>query len=352
MRLSDFSYDLPEELIARYPLPERSSSRLLCLNNQEITHKKFVDIIDLIQPNDLLVCNNTRVIPARIFGKKTSGGRVEILIEKILDANRFTAHVRASKAPKPGSEIWIASFSRPRNDAAQQSSEIKFEVLKRHDELFELFSEKNILDILDDIGEVPLPPYFQRKPEEDDKERYQTVFAKHNGSVAAPTAGLHFDKNILEKIKNKGVDIAYLTLHVGSGTFAPVRVEKIENHKMHAEFLSLSEELCEQVRATKLKGGRVIAVGTTSARSLETASLSGEIKPFEGETNIFIYPGFQFKCVDALITNFHLPASTLLMLVSAFAGHENIIQAYQEAVRQKYRFYSYGDAMFLISNLI
>lgn len=334
MRLSDFSYELPDELIARYPLAERSSSRLLCLRGDEILHRRFSDVVALINPNDLLVCNNTRVIPARLFGKKESGGRVEMLIERILDSHTFTAHVRASKSPKAGSKILLENA-------------MHFEMIKRIDDLFELHSDENIFEVIAAIGQIPLPPYFARQPEESDKERYQTVYAKENGSVAAPTAGLHFDKNILDQLQEKGVDIAYLTLHVGSGTFAPVRVQEIEKHKMHAEYLSVSEALCEKVRQTKANGGRVIAVGTTAARSLETASRKGVIEPFEGDTDIFIYPGYEFKCVDALITNFHLPGSTLLMLVAAFAGYDNIMKAYQQAVIEKYRFFSYGDAMFL-----
>lgn len=338
MRLSDFHYDLPSELIARYPLPERSASRLLCLNGQtgEMVHRQFSDVLSLLTPRDLLVLNNTRVIPARFFGCKESGGRVEVLVERVLDDKRVLAHVRASKAPKPGGFLIF-------------DNQIRFEMLKRHDDLFELrcVSDLSVLEIIESIGQIPLPPYFQREPDESDKERYQTVFAENKGSVAAPTAGLHFDLGLLEKIREKKIEIAHLTLHVGAGTFAPVRVDEIEKHTMHAEFIEVPESLCEKVRATKARGGRVIAVGTTTARSLETACREGDIRPFRGDTTIFIYPGYQFKCVDALITNFHLPNSTLLMLVSALGGYENLMNAYREAVSKRYRFFSYGDAMWI-----
>ncbi|HSW93583.1 MAG TPA: tRNA preQ1(34) S-adenosylmethionine ribosyltransferase-isomerase QueA [Gammaproteobacteria bacterium] len=338
MRLSDFNYDLPPELIARYPLEKRSASRLLCLNSETgvITHRQFTDLLDLLSPNDLLVCNNTKVIPARLFGMKKTGGRIEMLVERILDEHRVLAHIRASKSPKPGSEILF-------------SEKVFFEVVGRQQDLFELRCKdpRPVMDVLEQLGEIPLPPYFHRKPEESDKVRYQTIYAEHKGSVAAPTAGLHFDQELFEKIKAKGVEIAYVTLHIGAGTFAPVRVDDITQHKMHAETIEVSEKMCEKIRATKARGGRVIAVGTTACRSLETASLSGAIQPFSGDTTIFIYPGFQFRCVDALVTNLHLPGSTLLMLVSALGGYENIMAAYREAVHRRYRFFSYGDAMFI-----
>ena len=338
MQLSDFNYDLPDELIARYPLEKRSASRLLCLDilTGNIIHRQFSDLLELLAPNDLLVCNNTQVISARLFGTKETGGRVEMLVERILDEHRVLAHLRASKSPKTGSIILFAG-------------DVKFEMLRRHDDLFELrcLDSRSVLDVLEAIGEIPLPPYFHRAPEESDKERYQTIYAEHKGSVAAPTAGLHFDHELFQKIKAKGVQIAYVTLHIGAGTFAPVRIDDITQHKMHAEYIDVSAELCEQIRAVKARGGRVIAVGTTAARSLETASLCGEIQPYSGDTDIFIYPGFEFKCVDALITNLHLPGSTLLMLVSALAGYEHIMAAYREAVRERYRFFSYGDAMFI-----
>lgn len=337
MHLSDFNYELPPELIARYPLKERSASRLLCVERGKLTHRQFVDLPSLIQPNDLLVCNNSKVIPARLWGKKATGGQVEMLVERILDEHRLLAHVRASKSPKPGSELIFAQ-------------DIVFEMIGRQHELFELHCKdpRSVLKVIEEIGEIPLPPYLLRSPDDSDTERYQTIYADPKGSVAAPTAGLHFDKAMLEQLQAKGVEIAYLTLHVGSGTFAPVRAENIAEHQMHPEYLELSASLCEKIKATRSKGGRIIAVGTTSVRGLETASRTGEIKPYSGDTDIFIYPGFKFNCVDAMITNLHLPRSTLLMLVSALAGYENIMAAYREAVQQKYRFFSYGDAMFLV----
>lgn len=338
MQLSDFNYDLPNDLIARYPLEKRSASRLLCLDRHTgaITHRYFTDLLDLLSPQDLLICNNSSVIAARLFGHKASGGRVEVLVERVLDEHRVLAHVRASKSPKPESELLFADG-------------VTFTVLGRHNDLFELRCNdtRSIMTVLTAIGEIPLPPYFQRAPEESDKERYQTIYAAHQGSVAAPTAGLHFDHELFHQLKNKGVNIAYITLHIGAGTFAPVRVHDIRQHHMHAEYIDVSAEVCEQIKATKARGGRIIAVGTTAARSLETASLSGELKPFSGDTTIFIYPGFTFRCVDALITNLHLPGSTLLMLVSALGGYEQIKNAYQEAVHERYRFFSYGDAMFI-----
>lgn len=338
MQLSDFHYDLPEDLIARYPLEKRSASRLLCLDKKTgaITHHHFSDLLSLLQPNDLLVCNNTRVIPARLLGHKESGGRVEMLVERILNDNHILAHVRASKSPKPGSILLFAN-------------QIRFEMLRRCDELFQLkcLSSQPVLEVIESIGEIPLPPYFHRAPEESDKERYQTIYAQYKGSVAAPTAGLHFDAELFAQLQKKEIEIGYVTLHVGAGTFAPVRVEDITQHKMHAEYIDVSPLLCEQINKTKSRGGRVIAVGTTSARSLETASQSGHIQSYAGDTNIFIYPGFQFQCIDGLITNFHLPCSTLLMLVSALGGQDAIMAAYQQAVNQRYRFFSYGDAMFI-----
>lgn len=358
MKLADFIYELPAELIARYPLKERSASRLLCLNSEtgEIRHQTFSDIISLLQPGDLLICNNSRVIPARLFGEKETGGKVEVLVERILDQNRALAHVRASKSPKPGSILHFAQ-------------ETKLKVVDRQNNLFELEliqsppCEKGraapyfppfekggrggILHFLETHGEIPLPPYFHRSPEELDKDRYQTIYAKHKGSVAAPTAGLHFTPEIMSQLLVKGIEIDYVTLHIGAGTFAPVKVDDITQHHMHSEYIEVSSELCEKINKIKAQGRRVIAVGTTSARSLETASRTGSVAPYSGETNIFIYPGFQFKCVDALITNLHLPGSTLLMLVSAFGGYERIMNAYREAISQQYRFFSYGDAMFI-----
>lgn len=339
MRLNDFNFDLPPELIARYPLAERSASRLLCVDseNQALKHQHFGHVFDLMQAGDLLVFNDTKVIPARIFGQKETGGQAEVLVERILDKQRVLAQVRVSKAPRPGSFL-------------QFPGDIQLEILAKQEQFYELRylkTDRSILDVIESIGQIPLPPYMHRLPEESDKERYQTVYAKHKGSVAAPTAGFHFDQTLLQKLLEKGVEMAYLTLHIGAGTFAPVRTEDIREHKMHAEYLEVSQELCEKIHATKARGKRVIAVGTTSLRALESASQEGVTNPFYGDTSIFIYPGYQFNCVDALITNLHLPCSTLLMLISAFAGYEQVMHAYREAVDQGYRFYSYGDAMWL-----
>lgn len=338
MQLSDFHYDLPEELIAHYPTPERTASRLLCLDGQTgaIVHRQFNEIIHLIEPGDLLVMNNTRVIPARLFGHKATGGKIEILVERLLDTHRILAHVRASKSPKPGTQLLL-------------QNQITVNVIGKQGDLFELefLDQKSVLEILEAHGHMPLPPYIQRPDEISDQERYQTVYAKHPGAVAAPTAGLHFDEDLLQQLKAKGVEFAFVTLHVGAGTFQPVRVQNIHEHVMHAEWIEVPKEVCEKIKQTKLNGKRVIAVGTTSVRCLETAALSGEIQPFIGDTQIFIYPGFEFKCVNALITNFHLSESTLLMLVCAFAGYDNVMTAYQVAVMQRYRFFSYGDAMFV-----
>jgi S-adenosylmethionine:tRNA ribosyltransferase-isomerase len=338
MNINDFDYNLPPELIAQYPCSDRCASRLLQLNKAtgEIFHRQFTDLVDLLNPNDLLVINDTRVIPARLFGQKASGGKVEILVERVLDAKSCLAQVRASKAPKPGSKLILAANA-------------EFMVTGREDDLFllETAAEQNLWEILEHHGHIPLPPYIERADEQFDQERYQTVYSKHKGAVAAPTAGLHFDQNLLQLIAAKGIKTAAVTLHVGAGTFQPVRVTDIKQHKMHGEYMIISQQVCDLVKATKENGGRVIAVGTTSVRALETAASSGEIKPYSGMTDIFIYPGYHFKCVDGLITNFHLPKSTLLMLIAAFAGYENIMHAYQVAIANKYRFYSYGDAMFI-----
>lgn len=332
MKLSDFDFDLPQELIAQYPKKERSASRLLCLDKvtSKIQHRQFADILDFINPDDLLVFNDTKVIPARLFGNKITGGKIEILVERVLENNQVLAHVKASKAPKPNTELIIAD-------------EFKVIVIERIDDLFKLQFNEDVFSVLEQAGHIPLPPYIARSDEHDDHERYQTVYAKNRGAVAAPTAGLHFDADLMAKIPNK----AFITLHVGAGTFQPVRVENVTEHKMHAEYIEVSKEVSEQIKQTKANGGRVIAVGTTCVRSLETAAQSGEIKPFSGETDIFIYPGYKFNCIDALITNFHLPKSTLLMLVSTLAGYDSVMHAYNEAVKEKYRFFSYGDAMFI-----
>ncbi|WP_111640687.1 tRNA preQ1(34) S-adenosylmethionine ribosyltransferase-isomerase QueA [Marinimicrobium alkaliphilum] len=341
MRRQDFYYSLPDELIARVPASERRGSRLLHLNGPDgqVAHRQFPDILALIEPGDLMVFNDTRVIPARVFGRKDTGGQVEVLVERVLDTQRVLAHTRASKSPKPGSQIIL-----------EDGTEIA--VVARHDALFELEfpAGQSALEVLEGIGHMPLPPYIDREDEALDRERYQTVYARNKGAVAAPTAGLHFDDELLQQLADKGVQTAFVTLHVGAGTFQPVRADDIREHRMHSEVMHLSEAVAEQVRTTRAAGKRVIAVGTTSVRCLETAAKGGEIAPYEGDTDIFIYPGYTFKVVDALITNFHLPESTLLMLVSAFAGYRHTLAAYRAAVAERYRFFSYGDAMFISRN--
>lgn len=345
MQVSDFRFDLPDLLIARYPKPGRSESRLLQLNGDsgDLSHKQFTDIVDLIEPGDLMVFNNTRVIPARLYGRKASGGKIEVLVERILDEKNILAHVRASKAPKEGTSLFLG-----------ENDEFEAQMIARHDSLFEIRfnSEKSVLDILDNIGHMPLPPYIDRPDEETDKARYQTVYNEIPGAVAAPTAGLHFDEKILAQLKAKGVEIAFVTLHVGAGTFQPVRVDKITDHVMHAEYAQVSQEVVDAVKATKARGKRVIAVGTTSVRSLESAAQRAKkegayLKPFFEDTQIFIYPGYEWQVVDALVTNFHLSESTLIMLVSSFAGFDHVMNAYKQAIKLEYRFFSYGDAMFI-----
>jgi S-adenosylmethionine:tRNA ribosyltransferase-isomerase len=339
MKLSDFHFDLPEELIALYPPVNRTDSRLLCINREsgELTHKGFPDLLDLLYPDDLMVFNNTRVIPARLFGKKETGGLVEILLERVMDDYRAVAQVKASKSPKPGSQLIFAT----------EEGDVTALVEDREEGFFTLKFSETVMSLSEKVGHMPLPPYIKREDELSDRERYQTVFGEKKGAVAAPTAGLHFDDALLKSILDKGVHTAMVTLHVGAGTFQPVRADTIEEHQMHAEFLEVSEEVCEQVRQCRKRGGRVIAVGTTSVRCLETAAQSGVIEPYKGDTRIFIYPGYHFNAVDAMVTNFHLPESTLIMLVSAFAGREHILAAYGAAVKEKYRFFSYGDAMFI-----
>jgi S-adenosylmethionine:tRNA ribosyltransferase-isomerase len=340
MRVADFSFDLPDELIARFPKQDRTSSRLLSLDGPSgvVEHKVFSDLLELVNENDLLVFNNTRVIPARMFGQKASGGKVEVLVERVLDEHRVLAHVRASKSLKPGNEVIL-------------EGKAKATMVARHDTLFELEFEhsQNVLDILNDIGHMPLPPYIDRPDNEADRERYQTVYGEKPGAVAAPTAGLHFDDKLMTALKNKGVQMAFVTLHVGAGTFQPVRVATVDEHIMHSEYIEVPDDVVAAVANTKANGGRVIAIGTTSVRSLESAAKvhGGKLDTYFGDTDIFIYPGYQFNVVDAMITNFHLPESTLIMLVSAFAGQDNIMGAYNTAIEQQYRFFSYGDAMFL-----
>lgn len=339
MQLSDFSFDLPTELIARYPLEKRSASRLICLENHSagIAHRNFPAIVDLIDEGDLLVFNDTRVIPARLRGRKSTGGEVEILVERILDEKRILAQVRSSKPLRLGSYLSLTNYQ-------------FLEVSDRHNQFYELRynnERESILEMIESIGQIPLPPYMQRSAEDEDRERYQTIYARHKGSVAAPTAGLHFDEELLRQLQDKKIETGYLTLHIGAGTFAPVRVDHIRDHAMHPEYLDVSPELCAKILAVKARGKRVIAVGTTSLRALETATQGGTAQPYRGETSIFIYPGYRFRCVDALITNLHLPRSTLLMLVCAFGGYDKVMHAYHEAVTHAYRFYSYGDAMWI-----
>ena len=341
MRVADFHFELPDRLIARHPLAERCASRLLVLDGPsgELSHRQFPDLLEYLRPGDLMVFNDTRVIPARLFGHKASGGKLEILVERVLDSQRVLAHVRASKSPKPGNLIHI--------DGGGEA-----EMLARHDALFELRFNEPVLALLERVGHMPLPPYIDRPDEDADRERYQTVYSDKDkaGAVAAPTAGLHFDDTLLAAIRAKGVDTAFVTLHVGAGTFQPVRVERIEDHHMHSEWLEVGQDVVDAVAACRARGGRVIAVGTTSVRSLESAARDGVLKAFSGDTDIFLYPGRPFHVVDALVTNFHLPESTLLMLVSAFAGYPETMAAYRAAVAGDYRFFSYGDAMFITRN--
>ncbi len=338
MQVKDFYFDLPEELIASFPLEKRSASRLLSLdgNTGELTHGCFRDVLDHIQPGDLMVFNDTRVIPARLFGQKASGGKVEVLVERVLDDKRPLTHIRSSRSPKSGSRLTL-------------DGGIEAEMVARHENLFELrfLIEGNLVEVLEEFGHMPLPPYMKREDQLSDRERYQTVYNKKPGAVAAPTAGLHFDDQLLAELESKGVKKAFVTLHVGAGTFQPVKVDNIDEHVMHSEYIEVSAEVCDLVKETRANGGRVIAVGTTSVRSLESASQNGEIEPFFGDSDIFIFPGYEFKSVDSMITNFHLSESTLLMLVSAFSGYEYIKHAYEQAVALKYRFFSYGDAMYL-----
>ena len=338
MLRSDFHFDLPDDLIAQHPAARRVGSRLLCLNrdNGAIQDRQFADLESLLRPGDLLVLNNTRVVPARFHGHKFSGGRLEVMVDRVLDRSRVLAQIRCSRSPKVGSGL--------RLDCG-----IDLEVLARHDDLFELrFDDpRPVLELMEAYGQVPLPPYIARLADANDRERYQTVFARHQGAVAAPTAGLHFDRDMLARLAANGVDSGFVTLHVGSGTFAPMRSERLDQHQMHQEWFEVDESLCRQVAATQHAGGRVVAVGTTVVRALEAAAADGRLLPFRGETAIFIHPGYQFHVVDALLTNFHLSESTLLMLVCAFAGHQPVMHAYTHAVNQRYRFFSYGDAMFL-----
>jgi len=337
VKRSEFHYDLPPELIAQAPLAERTASRLLCFDKTtgDLDDRVFNELPALLKADDLLVFNNTRVIPARLFARKSTGGQVEILLERLLDQQQCLAQIRASKSPKAGGRLILEDGS-------------ELQVLGREGSFYRLKStDMDLMDLLDRFGHIPLPPYITREDTERDRRRYQTVFAETPGAVAAPTAGLHFDQTILEQLKNAGIRSTTVTLHVGAGTFQPVRVDDIEDHQMHAEWLEVPQTACDAIAAARRRGGRVVAVGTTAVRSLETAAQNGELQTFCGDSRIFIYPGYRFNVVDAMITNFHLPESTLIMLISAFAGHQQTLAAYRHAVAGAYRFFSYGDAMLI-----
>ena len=336
LRRGDFRYDLPEELIAQRPAATRTGSRLLQLDGATgaLTDGQFADLERLLRPDDLLVLNDTRVIPARVHGRKSTGGAVELLVERITAPDALLAHVRSSKGTRPGMRLELPG-------------EAHAEVIGREGDLTALRFDQPVAAWLEQYGEMPLPPYITRSEAREDRERYQTVFAREAGAVAAPTAGLHFDTPLLERLAAKGVHRTEVTLHVGAGTFQPVRAERLADHVMHAEWLRVPPATVAAVEATRQRGGRVIAVGTTAVRSLESAAALGRLTPFEGDTRLFIHPGYRFRVVDAIVTNFHLPESTLLMLVSAFCGREAVLAAYAHAVAARYRFFSYGDAMFL-----
>lgn len=336
MQVSDFDYFLPEHLIAQFPPAVRGASRLLHVEGDRLEDMQFAGLPSLLRAGDLLIFNDTRVIKARLFGKKESGGQVEALVERVLDAHQALAHVRASKSPKPGTRLIFAG-------------KWSAEMVERQGDLFLLrfAGEQNVLDILDEAGQLPLPPYITHTPDEEDAKRYQTVYARDPGAVAAPTAGLHFTEQMLQEVRAAGVNTAFVTLHVGAGTFQPVRAENVAEHVMHRERYTIPAATAELIRQTRAAGGRVIAVGTTSLRALEASSQHGLLAELQGDTDIFITPGYQFRVVDRLITNFHLPKSTLLMLVAAFAGYDTIMAAYRHAIDHQYRFFSYGDAMLL-----
>ena len=336
MHTKDFDFNLPESLIAQFPAKERNASRLLQVDGVtgKLKDNFFQNLPDLLSGNDLLIFNDTRVIKARLWGRKTSGGQIEALVERILSETEALVHIRASKSPKPGSKLIFAE-------------KIGAEVLARQGDLFHLHFFGNVGDILDQYGALPLPPYIGHAPDAIDEERYQTIYARDPGAVAAPTAGLHFDKPMIEKLINRGIEISYVTLHVGAGTFQPVRVENIAEHRMHSERYHIPQETIDAIHHAKQRGGKITAVGTTALRALESAAASGTLIAGSNETEIFITPGFEFKVVERLLTNFHLPKSTLLMLVSAFGGIDTLKSAYQHAVAEKYRFFSYGDAMLI-----
>ncbi|MGJ8669073.1 MAG: tRNA preQ1(34) S-adenosylmethionine ribosyltransferase-isomerase QueA [Oceanococcus sp.] len=334
MKRSDFAYELPPELIAQQPPDVRSGARLLQLDGGQLFDRHIVDFPSLLRPGDLLVFNDTRVIPARLRANKSTGGAAEVMVERVVDQHHVWAFVRASKTPKPGSQLHLQGAL--------------IDVIERDGQLFHLKNaQPGWWTLLEEHGEVPLPPYIQRTADASDLDRYQTVFARNAGAVAAPTAGLHFDEKLLDRIKDQGQAFGYVTLHVGAGTFQPVRVDDLSQHRMHAERLQVSSELVERIAQTKAAGGRVVAIGTTVVRALETAAAGGELRAFDGDSRLFITPGYPFRVVDALLTNFHLPESTLLMLVSAFAGFTPVMAAYRHAVEHSYKFFSYGDAMWL-----
>jgi len=344
MKRADFAFDLPEELIAQQPLPERSASRLMEVDGQsgEITHHVFTDLPALLAPGDLLIFNNTRVLPARLYAQKQTGGKAEILIERLLGDGGALAHVRASKSPREGMLLIITSA--PESDL----SELAVRVIGREGALYRLAPESgSIKEMMRRFGHMPLPPYIERSDTPEDRDRYQTVFGRRDGAVAAPTAGLHFDQPLLDTLKLAGIAISEVTLHVGAGTFQPVRADNIEEHIMHSEYVEVDQACCDAIARCRSQGGRVVAIGTTAVRSLETAARDGIPEPYSGDTDIFLYPGCKFNVVDAMVTNFHLPESTLIMLVSAFSGMDNIKSAYASAIENRYRFFSYGDAMFL-----
>jgi len=336
MLTKDFSYDLPADLIAQRPLQQRSASRMLVLDEQSgLQDQRFEDFKQYLSEGDLIVVNNTRVMAARLYGQKETGGRVEILIERILNDSLAIAQIRASKSPKPGSSITL-------------EHEAKLTVRARKNSMFELQLDQGDWGaLLQRQGHMPLPPYIEREDDSDDESRYQTVFARHFGAVAAPTAGLHFDEAYMKDLKSAGIDIAEVTLHVGAGTYQPVRTERIEDHEMHAEWIKVTASVCQQIETCKRRGGKVLAVGTTSLRALESAAREGKLVPYSGDTRLFVSPGYKFNVVDGLLTNFHLPESSLMMLVTAFGGYERVMQAYRHAVRARYRFFSYGDAMLI-----
>ena len=334
MEIKDFQFSVPKHLIAQNPLEERDTSRLLHVQDTRLKDHQFTDLKNLLRENDLLILNNTRVVKARLLGRKTSGGRVEILFERSIDESTFIGQIKFSGKLRPGSELIVGNNE-------------DLEVLERRGHFFLLRSDKPIMEILDNSGSVPLPPYIKRDSMPVDEKRYQTIFASESGAVAAPTAGLHFTDSLLEEISSNGIDIGYLTLHVGAGTFMPLREEQLETKKLHKEQFMIDRILCKKIDKAKSNQGRIIAVGTTVVRALESIAQEGRIEAFQGETDIFITPGFEFKVIDAMVTNFHLPESSLIMLVSAFAGTQTILKSNQHAINIDYRFYSYGDAMFL-----